>query len=130
MGMREYGVLGYGFGTDQIRWDFNKLLRTFAPDECKEYSSEEPNIYEEFMRDVFEELVSTKSFLSYETACEDNDYIMIYAGNLWDFPKNSPKTEEQANKQMWDLISRYVKKDFSYKDFCKVVGEVDDTYFG
>lgn len=140
MSTREWSIQGYGFDVDKIPWELKKLNVLMAetePDFFDEESIDSNTKISEYLstnddyKTLFKPMFDNYDWLDFDGASDDGyNYAIIYDGKFWNFPDDTPKSEEEAVRKMWEIINPYVKDSFTFEEFEKLCGDIDDSYYG
>lgn len=139
MGMREYGVTGYGIDIESLSnmIDDNKLLKAYAEitEQTEEEAQEEIDScgYDKY-ETIYHFIENSNTILGYAEHTEDNEgYVMLFDTLPWFMTHKDwalIQSKDDATEYIWNTFKNVVKNDITEKEFKKQVGDVDDTFFG
>ena len=139
MGMREYGVYGYGIGLETLETmiDKNKFMA--------EYSKTMGNLLEDEIKEAFEnenlttlisEYINEQEGILYcinaDCEADSEGYVLVtpvFPWQMWSEDWQLVTSIPAMDEYIYSKLGKIVKDDCK-SELIKSIGEIDDTYFG
>lgn len=139
MGMREYGVTGYGIDIESLSnmIDDKKLLKAYAEitEQTEEEAQEEIDScgYDKY-ETIYHFIENSNTILGWAEHTEGNEgYIGIFDTLPWYMTHKDwalIQTKDDAKEYIWNTFKSVVQDNVQQESFEKQIGDIDDTYFG